>query len=85
MVRLNVAALNHTTQSTRKNLADDVLNRHFLNVNVAHGKLIEQSFAGGNDAVALDLELDAAGRFFHDFAEFTEAFGGAGVGTVIEW
>ena len=48
-------AVTTINQSPRKNLADDVFNRHFLNVYVSHGQIIEQGFAGGDDAVALDL------------------------------
>src|ERR1035438_8678063 len=36
---------------SRKNLADDVFDGHFLNVNVAHCQIIEQRFADGDDAV----------------------------------
>jgi hypothetical protein len=62
------AALCRVIDSPRKNLADDVLNRHFLNVNVGHRQIVEQRFADGNHAVAFDLQGDRARRFFHDFA-----------------
>ena len=44
----------------RKNLPDDVFDGDFFDVNVAHGKFVQQRFADGDDAVALDLELEVA-------------------------
>ena len=52
----------------RKNLADDVLDGDFLDVDIGDGQIVEQGFADGDDAVAFDLEGDGAGGLLDDFA-----------------
>jgi hypothetical protein len=47
-----VVLVNRKAALPRKNLPDDILNRHLLNINVAHGQFIEQCFANGDNAVA---------------------------------
>lgn len=58
--------------SPGKNTADDFLNRHFLNVDVADRQLVQQGLADGDDPVALDLERDPAGALFDHLAEFVQ-------------
>src|SRR5260370_5537138 len=41
-----------------KDLADDVFDGNFLDVDVADRKFVEQGFADGDDAVAFDLKFD---------------------------
>ena len=41
-----------------ENLPNHVLDRHFLNINIADRLFVEQSLAGWNDAVALYLKFD---------------------------
>src|ERR1035441_8672482 len=59
---------------SRKNLPDDVFDRHFLDVNVRHRQFVEQSFAGRNHAVAFHFERDSGGGFFRDFAVARQIF-----------
>src|SRR5579859_398440 len=63
--------------SAREELADYVLNGHFLNVNVIDGQLIEQGLADGDHAVAFHLELDIAGVVFEHLAVAGQVFSGA--------
>ena len=58
-----MAVLCRARASPRKNAADDFFDRDFLNVNFAHGQFVEQGLANRNNAVVLDLERDAAGRW----------------------
>src|SRR5215472_13705105 len=59
-------------RSSRKYPSNHFLNRHLLNINVAHWQFIEQRLANGNDPVALYLQLYAAGVFLHDLAVTVE-------------
>src|ERR1035437_7842777 len=59
-----------------ENPADDLLDGDFLNIDVGHRQLVQQGFANGNHAVALDLELNAARVVRHDFAVFTQMLTG---------
>src|SRR6476620_6951788 len=72
-----MAVLCRARASPRKNAANNLLNRDFLDIDVADGQFVEQGFADGNDAVAFYFELYAAGIFFDDFAIFTEISGPA--------
>jgi hypothetical protein len=56
------------TDSPREDPSDDFLDGDFLDVYVADREFIEQGFADRDDAVAFDLELDAAGVLGHEFA-----------------
>src|SRR5579884_3180282 len=44
-------------RSARKNLPDDVLDRHILNVNVGDSQFIQQCFASGDDPITFDLQF----------------------------
>jgi len=47
--------------SAGKDLADDFFDGHFLDVYIIDRQFVQQLLAGGDDLVALDLELDAVG------------------------
>src|SRR5260221_382044 len=61
-----------TSGLTGEDSADNFFDGDFLNVNVTHGQFIQKRFANRNDAIALDLELDAPGCLLHDFAVFAQ-------------
>src|SRR5579885_2391628 len=70
----STAAWRNGSISTQKNLPDDILDGHLLNVNVAHGQIVEQGFADGDDPIAFDFEGNAAGGLFRDFAVTAQPF-----------
>src|SRR6266571_7652888 len=63
------------SRSPREDPADDFFDGHFLNVNVAHGQLVQQCLANRNDPVAFDLESNTALVLFQDLAIFGQVLG----------
>ena len=70
--------------SPGKNSADNIFDRHFLNINVADRQLIQQRLANSDDAVAFELihlclnRCDVTGSLLHvgeDFIEFAVRVG----------
>src|SRR5437773_9723384 len=57
-----------------KNLADDVFDGHFLNIDVGDRQFVQQRFANGDDAVAFDLQFDRRLAVFDDFAVSLQTF-----------
>ena len=50
-------------------VADGVLGRDVLDVEIAHRQLFEQRLADGNDLLTGNFQADAPGDPFEDFAE----------------
>ncbi len=62
--------------TSREDPADDLLNRDFLNINVAYGQFVQERFTDGNHAFPLNLELNSTGSLLDDLTVFAEVFGG---------
>ena len=58
--------------SSLKDSPHDVLDRHFLDVDVVHRQFIEKRFADGDDSVALHTKLNCPRPLFDDFAKASE-------------
>src|SRR6185503_3011560 len=58
----------------RENLADDVFDGHFLDVDVVHGKFVEESFTHLNYAVAFHFQLHGRAGVFDDFTVLAQPF-----------
>src|ERR1043166_3444300 len=64
-----------TALLSRKNSADDFLNRDFLDVDVGHLQFVEQGLADRDDPIALNFELDGARALRDDLAVLGQAGG----------
>src|SRR5438045_3007742 len=48
-------------RSPRKDLPDDVLDGHFLDVNIGHRQIVQEGFTDRDDPVAFHLEFKVTG------------------------
>src|SRR5262249_25111055 len=62
----------NSRQLSGKYLPDNLLDGHFLDVDIADGQFVEQRFTDWNDTVALDFERGAGRGPFHNVAIFAE-------------
>src|SRR5215831_13993270 len=60
---------------SRENSPNDLFNRYFLDIDVAHLQFIEKGLANRNHPVSFYLQLNSAGFLFDNFAIFAEVLG----------
>ncbi len=52
----------------REDTADDLLNGHFLDINIVNGQLVKKSLTDRYDAIAFYSKLNVAGILGHNLA-----------------